>query len=122
MKRNLDLIRTILLRIEALDSYSYKITNESFYDLCADENLLSLHIELLLEADYIEVVDVIYIGVAKDFLIRRLTMQGYDYLDSVRSDNIWANTKRRLADVGGSASLEIVKELAIHIAKGLLGL
>ena len=34
----------------------------------------------------------------------------------------WANTKRRLADIGGGASLEIVKELAIRIAKGLLEL
>lgn len=55
-------------------------------------------------------------------MIRRLTVNGYDYLDSVRSDGIWTNTKKHLADVGGGASLEIVKELAIHIAKGLLGL
>ena len=122
MKRDLDLIRSILLRIEEADTYQRNLTNESFYDLCDDENLLSLHLELLSEAGYIEVTDVMYIGVIKDFMIRRLTVNGYDYLDSVRSDRVWTSTKKRLIDIGGGASLEIVKELAIHIAKGLLGL
>jgi hypothetical protein len=47
----------------------------------------------------------------------RLTNSGHDYLDAVRSDNIWQQTQTAVAETGGSAVLEIVKALAIGFAK-----
>ncbi|KIC40124.1 hypothetical protein RA27_14925 [Ruegeria sp. ANG-R] len=47
----------------------------------------------------------------------KITWAGHDYLDSVRDKGIWEKTKRALVETGGSASLEVVKILAIGFAK-----
>lgn len=122
MKRDLNLIRNMLLRIEELNSTKQKITIESFLDLCADPALISLHIELLIDSNYIETSEPIYCGVIKDFLIYRITSDGYDYLDSIRENSIWERTENMLFKVGGSAALDVVKSVAVSIVKTRLGI
>lgn len=122
MKRDLNLIRNMLLRIEELDSTKQKITIDSFSDLCADPVLISLHIELLIDSNYIETSEPIYCGVIKDFLIYRITSDGYDYLDSIRENSIWERTENMLFKVGGSAALDVVKDVAVSIIKTRLGI
>lgn len=122
MKRDLNLIRNMLLRIEELNSTKQKITIESFLDLCADSALISLHIELLIDSNYIETSEPIYCGVIKDFLIYRITSDGYDYLDSIRENSIWERTENMLFKVGGSAALDVVKSVAVSIVKTRLGI
>ena len=51
-----------------------------------------------------------------------LTRQGHDFLDSIRDKEIWGSVKAKLAKVGGSASVDVLKALAIQSAKELLGL
>lgn len=122
LKRDLNLIRNMLLRIEELNSTKQKITIESFLDLCADPALISLHIELLIDSNYIETSEPIYCGVIKDFLIYRITSDGYDYLDSIRENSIWERTENMLFKVGGSAALDVVKSVAVSIIKTRLGI
>lgn len=122
LKRDLNLIRNMLLRIEKLNSTKQKITIESFLDLCADPALISLHIELLIDSNYIETSEPIYCGVIKDFLIYRITSDGYDYLDSIRENSIWERTENMLFKVGGSAALDVVKSVAVSIIKTRLGI
>ena len=122
MKRDLNLIRNMLLRIEELNSIKQKITIDSFLDLCADPALISLHIELLIDSNYIETSEPIYCGVIKDFLIYRITSDGYDYLDSIRENSIWERTENMLFKVGGSAALDVVKSVAASIIKTRLGI
>ncbi|WP_423791593.1 DUF2513 domain-containing protein [Mitsuokella jalaludinii] len=84
---------------------------------------MSLHIHLLLDAGFIEATDSIYLDEnVDDFLITRITFAGYDYLDSIRSDSVWNEVKKRVASVGGSVSLEIVKELGVTLLKTQLGI
>lgn len=116
MKRDLDLLRQMLLRIESLDSSKHKITVDSFSDLNSDWNAIVLHIELLMDAGFIEAIDVSTCS-ADDYVIRRITFAGYDYLDSIRNDSIWAEVKQKIASVGGSVSLEIVKELGVTLVR-----
>lgn len=122
LKRDLNLIRNMLLRIEKLNSTKQKNTIESFLDLCADPALISLHIELLIDSNYIETSEPIYCGVIKDFLIYRITSDGYDYLDSIRENSIWERTENMLFKVGGSAALDVVKSVAVSIIKTRLGI
>ena len=122
MKRDLNLIRNMLLRIEELDPTKHKITINNFLDLCDNPSVISLHIELLIDNDFIETSEPIYCDTIKDFLIYRLTSYGYDYLDSVRDLSIWNKTKHKLLDVGGSATLDIVKSVATSIIKARLGI
>lgn len=121
MKRDLDLLRQMLLRIESLDSSKHKITVDSFSDLNSDWNTIVLHIELLIDAGFIEASDVSTCS-ADDYIIRRITFTGYDYLDSIRNDSIWNEVKQKISSVGGSVSLEVVKELGVTLVKQHLGI
>ena len=123
IKRDLDLIRRMLLKMESLDSSYGTIRLNTFKDICDDEAVLSLHVHLLLDAGLIEATDMVYTGNGvDDFLITRMTFAGYDYLDSIRSDSVWNEVKKKIASVGDSVSLEIVKELGVTLVKAQLGI
>ena len=120
MKRDLDLIRNMLLLIERCPDVPPKTLRlESFLDISGDAQIISLHLELLKEAGFIEAkVRSVQDGV-KDYDIRRITFAGYEYLDSIRDAKIWRDVKRRISAVGG-ATVEIVKSVAAsEIAKAL---
>lgn len=117
MKRDLDLLRSMMLRIEELDSHKHKITIESFSDLCEDPYMISLHIDLMQDENFIEILDEIYCGDLKDFIIARLTTAGYDYIDAIYDDSIWFKTKEQLQTIGGRTALSVVKNVAVTIAE-----
>lgn len=122
MKRNLDLIRDILLRIEDISNGTRLICVEDFTDLCDDRHYISYHLELLEDAGYIVVIDHPYTDDYKDFALTRLTMLGADYLDSVRNNSIWVKVKDKLEKVGNGASLKVVCDVATSIIKQQLGI
>ena len=47
-------------------------------------------------------------------------MAGHDYLDSVRDPKVWTKTKSVLENVGGSAAIEVVKDVAVKITAELI--
>ena len=47
----------------------------------------------------------------------RMTAEGHSYLDAIRDETIWKRTKEAVAEGGGSATLEILKTLAIGFLK-----
>lgn len=123
VKRDLDLIRNMLLKMESLDSSHGTVRLHTFEDLCDDDAVISLHIHLLLDAGFIEATDSVCVADnIDDFLITRITFAGYDYLDSIRSDSIWNEVKQKISSVGGSVSLEIVKELGVTLLRQHLGI
>lgn len=121
MKRDLELIRKILFKIE--DATDRDLT---ICDLSSDPqefSIISFHIELLLDAKFIVAKRLRFIGKAyPDFYIQRLTNDGCDYLDSIRDNKVWTKTKEKLKAVGGTMSFEVVKDLALSLAKLHLGL
>lgn len=122
MKRNLDLIRTILLCLEEANPNEL-LTVSSFVTDEYDEHTISLHIKLLLDCNYIEATPVRYISMQfDDFRISRITSSGYDYLDSVRNENVWTKTKEKISEVGESVSLDVVKKVASSTILTMLGI
>ena len=117
MKRDNDLLRNILLTIEACPDVPPKTLRvESFLDYCDNPAIISLHIELLQEAGFIEADRIQRNDVIKGWDIKRLTFEGYEYLDTIRSAKVWRNVKDRLKAVGG-ATFEIVKAVAVEELK-----
>lgn len=124
MKRDLDLIRNILLAIEEdetgkLDLYELADT------LHVAPEQLYYHLELLRDAKFI----IVHGGVVPftpttrkhdPYKISRMTFAGCDYLDSIKSDTVWNQVKNRLKHVGGAASFEVVKELAVRTTLQIL--
>ena len=121
MKRDLDLIRYILANIE--NSTSTKLTVDDFTNDAYDASRISFHISLLLDCGYIEATEFNVIGQKyQQYLIKRITSSGYDYLNSVRDANVWSKTKETLKSVGNSVSLDVIKTVASKVALNLLGL
>ena len=118
MKRDLDLLRVILLRIEEAES---NIENRDFYDL-DNPQIIGFHIQLLIDADFIASYSISTLGNPNYFIIQRLTFAGCEYLDAVRDKGIWGQAKQKLSSVGGSASLDVVTSLCSALAKAQLGI
>lgn len=122
MKRDLDLIRDILLRIEAMPPEQTDLSSKQLKNLCDNAAITDFHIKLLLDSKFIEVTHCVPQNENKDiYFISRLTSSGCDYLDSIRNPKIWEATKEKIKSIGDSVSLEIVKDVAISVVRSYLG-
>lgn len=119
MKRDLDLLRDMLLLIESSEP---EISNDTFAELSDDPQLIAFHIQLLIDADFIAYYDASTLGNPNYFIITRMTFAGCEYLDSVRNTTIWEQVKRKLSAVGGSASLDVITSLCANLVKSQLGI
>ena len=112
-------IRNILFTIENSNSIDASLTLNSLSKLHQDQELILYHVFLLDDAGFI-------IGIfdetAPYVSITRLTNEGHDYLDTIRDDSVWKQTKSTLGKISGSASLEVVKTIASKLALTFLGL
>ena len=110
MKRDMNLIRKIMLQVEARPSVNDWDLVE--IDGRAQEEI-SYHVWLLSEAGMVEALD--HCGLGPNgfcYVPKYLTIQGHDFLDSIRDDSVWKKVKQALAVIGGSGSLEVVKAVA----------
>jgi len=111
MKRDLDLIREIMLHVESGQEYD---GTREFYYIDPEEMGLTgytseefvYHWTLLIEAGYVDGAATVV-----NIVVRRLTSRGHDFLDDIRDPGIWKQVKIRLGSLPGVA-LSIVAELA----------
>ena len=120
MRRDLDLIRKIILAVEALPGGS--LNQELKLDGYTREEV-GYHSYLVVDSGLALGEDV---GFMEDtspiWQISQLTAAGHDFADSARNDTTWNKAKGLLMDKGGSFTIEIVKELLTRVVKGSLGL
>lgn len=116
MKLDKDLVREILLAIEAHDQpplgwMTLKLDGH-------DPELVSYHVMLLHEAGFILGEK---LGGLNHFKWepKRLTYQGHEFLDTVRDGEVWELTKNGAEKVG-SASLSLMLELGKAYGKQVL--
>ena len=118
MKRDLDLIRKILLEIEKMPAGSDPVQIHSVGGDYSSEEITH-HLGLVHDVGFIDAEKIAtYDGTT--YLVHRMTWGGHDYLDSVRSDAVWSRVQRKLGKIGGTAALESVKQLAIEVTNELL--
>ena len=83
MKRDLELIRTLLLKIEATDVELYPLS-EIIQDDDCNMYEISRHLELLRDEGFVKLKGAAGGGTFRNHLILGLTNAGYKYLDSIR--------------------------------------
>lgn len=123
MKRDLDLIREILLVAEA-SKPEQRVSLKDFKESHAGRlEEVSEHVQLLDRAGFVDatVSNALSPKGPRAFFINRIEWTGHDYLDAVRDPGIWSKTQQQLKKVGGSATLEVVKALAVKITSQALG-
>jgi Hypothetical protein (DUF2513) len=119
VKRNLDLIRELVLALEAAPELDVV---QSLEAKGYTEEEIGFHSYLLGDAGYAKVIDVTVMGnVVPQALALNLTWKGYEFLDSARESRRWAKAKGALGKVG-STSLDVVIDLLKAYAKQELGL
>lgn len=111
MKRDMGLMRLLLLKLEELDEDGQSIYHYRSDDIQIDGYTwaqVNYHYELAEEAG---LVDMGGSGVMNGILFRRLTWAGHDFVDAVRDEDIWNKTKEGALAAGGF-SFDLVKDLA----------
>lgn len=120
MKRDMELIRSLLAEIESTPAGGWYDTESS--SLSADIETLGEHLLLLEEAGYIRSVDQDRSGHAT---CRGLTWAGHEFLAALRSDTIWQKCKAMLREKALSVAgvpLQVIQELCVAVARSELGL
>ncbi|MBA4104464.1 MAG: hypothetical protein C0485_01810 [Pirellula sp.] len=121
MKRDMELIRTILLAVESYEPDDDPLTFDGY-----SEEQVGFHCYLLGEAGLAEVMDATSLGDPTPMAeIRHLTWQGYEFLDAARDDTVWNQAKERLGSAGKSllsVPLGVMTALLIDEAKRRLGM
>ena len=105
MKRDNDYIRQLLLEMEESEDFRFDVIDGASEDEI-DKRLY--HMKLLTDA-----------GLATNVgkYAHRLTNGAHDFLDAMRDEGIWKKTKEAVADSGGNATLDIIKQIAVAFLK-----
>ncbi len=120
MKRDMDLIRTMLMEVESFQ-HGFVTGNEIKVDGYLEEEI-AYHAFLLKEAGLAYAIDVTAHGsLSPEAKITHLTWAGHEFLDSARNQTRWNQAKRLIKDAGG-ASIQVWITLLINLAKQNLGI
>ncbi|QRN79485.1 MAG: DUF2513 domain-containing protein, partial [Nocardiopsis sp. BM-2018] len=105
MKRDNDLIRALLLEMEAKGDFRFDpIEGTPEEDI--DKRIY--HLKLLGDAGYVAPVGK---------YSYRLTNHAHDFIEAMRDEGIWNRTKDAVAKSGGNATLDIIKQIAVGFLK-----
>lgn len=117
MTRDMDLIRELLLKLETIPIQSGVVTNirvdknnpeEEFQIEGFTTEQIEYHLHLIAESGLI-------VGSGSrprmGINFKSLSWEGHDFLDSIRSPEVWKKTKRGALEVGG-LTFDLVKDLA----------
>jgi hypothetical protein len=120
MKRDLELIRKMMLAIE--DSASGWAPNPLRVDGYTEEQV-GYHAWLLIDADLAKGEDVTTMGSGgPEGMITTLTWEGHEFIDAARDNGRWTTAMGKVAARGGAVTLDVLKELLIDLMRGTFGL
>lgn len=121
MKLNHDCIRDLLIYLEENLDYKDKIIINSLKLNNYSKEELMYTADRLYEANYINVNICWNMDSTHIIVVTSISYQGHQFLDTIRDDNIWKETKIK-ASKFASISLPILQELATSFLKIKLGL
>jgi hypothetical protein len=109
MRRDIDLIRLILMEIET-GTAPEGLNRHT-------EKEIVFHSALAIEAGLLQGQVLRNETRGDSAIIERLTWAGHDFLDSARDETNWNKAKAMIAQAGGAWTFEIVKSLLVELAK-----
>jgi hypothetical protein len=120
MKRDMDLIRDLLLKLEKIDVVS---PGDPYVDIPVEalavkgftDEEVALHLRMLENSRFIETDPEKPIG-TWILRFRQISWQGREFLDTVRDPEIWAKTKKGAEEAKGF-TIDLLKDLAKGLVK-----
>jgi uncharacterized protein DUF2513 len=121
MKRDMELVRTLLLKFEELYIPPGAVvgidwTDEFFEIEGHDRDTAIKHFELLMQAGFIAAPSS---QGSTQFFLTGLTWEGHEFLASIRNPEVWSRTKAGMRAVGGFG-LDLMVQLAKAEGKRLI--
>ena len=121
MKRNMDLIRKILIRIEEYPHFPEIVSRKPEISIDVpghDEEEINYHLKLLSQAGLILTSSG---GTLSYRWVQGLTWQGHEFLELMKKDTYWNKAKEAMKETGGMA-FEVLMRILIETAtKAALG-
>jgi len=118
MKRDMDLIRQILLHVEARQ---FDQVDEPFHVPEYADDIVGFHLELLAEAGLVKTPDASNTGHNFVYFPVGITWEGYEFLDACRDERRWIDAKKLLRQCG-TVSFHVMKQLLAKLACEALGI
>lgn len=113
MKRDMDLVRKILLEVESAQSTKEPL-EVAIPD--ADDELVGYQIQIMMEAGLVHCAnwstDAYY-----DFRPQYLTWEGHEFLDACRDQGRWDKAKEIVRSSGAAVTFVVLKELLVQLMR-----
>lgn len=108
MKRDINIVRDLLLRSEAADG-----------SVTINDPLETYHVRIMLDAGLIEgrINDEVTSDAPRHSHIHNLTWSGHDFLDAARDETVWRTAKEKVLKPGVSWTFELLKDILKSLAK-----
>lgn len=117
MKRNWDVIRKIMVKLEELPTESGQLDSDS---ICGVDNETAFyHMRMMIEAGLAVGGCPEMLGARHGYLLR-LTWDGHEFLDKIRRDTVWNKVKEIAKTKSIDLSSDVVKAVAKSVIEGML--
>ena len=123
MKRDMDLVRAILLTAEnheeeyVSSAELHRGLSEQFPDSQWSTGVIPAHVRILNEAGLVEAELISEAGSSEDtILFLRLTWEGHEFIADARDPRVWEKVKSK----GGDVSFTLIKQILAEVVKMML--
>lgn len=119
MKRDMDLVRKIVL---ALEDHPHGFAPDLVFDGYTDEQI-GYHVHLLAQAGLVTALERTAGGAGSPQMeAEALTWAGHEFAENARNDTVWNKAKAVIQDKVGTASIAVMVEVLKQQARHMLGL
>jgi hypothetical protein len=115
MKRDMDLVREILIALEDRDA---ELNPDEIPNRSPEE--VSYHVHLMHEAGLVEAWTSKTFNAPLYAVANRLTWEGHDFLEAARNESVWRKAKQIVAEKGGGLTFEVLKSLLSKLVTDLV--
>ena len=121
MKKNWEIIRTILIRLEDSDTPNTVINAKDLSEYSEQE--VAYNMRLLNEGEFIQAKIIESkngSGLISTALARRLMNKGHELLEIIRNDSVWSKIKNKFKSSGVDMTFDLVLSIGKNVMKSLL--
>lgn len=119
MKLNHDCIRDLLLYLEENLNYNDKININNLELKSYDKETLMYTADRLIEAEYLNSSICWNCNEQHIIIVKSLSFKGHQFLDNIRDDSVWNNTKSVLSKFK-STSINFIADVSSQIIANII--
>jgi hypothetical protein len=120
MKRDMNLVRQLVLTIEAGTS---GFAPRELTVVGYTQEQIGYHLFIMLEAGLIRGTDVtVHAAKSPTAIATSLTWAGHEFADASRDEALWAKAMNQINETTGSVTIDLLKKLLTSLASSALGI